>query len=314
MPFPTAALMLFCAAASLSALASCAYGQNAASAAADSAAGEDARPLVELYRFGAFTSGEALSADQFGNLYVVDAGSSTLQKFDLKGNKLAEMGGPGWDNQQFDRPTGVDARTGIAVYVADMGNSRISRFDRELSFMAALRGDDGTIDPGFGYPIDVAQSPLEQLFILDGENNRVLALRGFNAVERVFGGIESGEGRLQDPVALDSDGDRQLYVLESDRVVVFDDFGNFLRQFGRGRFSDAQGLAVGRGLVVVVTPEALLVFSADGSFLRRLDRPQLVLAGAVDEFRDAIFAPPYLIILTTHYCILFPADDLARGS
>ena len=37
------------------------------------------------------------------------------------------------------------ARPGIAIYVADMGNNRISRFDRDLHFMASLSGTDGSI-------------------------------------------------------------------------------------------------------------------------------------------------------------------------
>lgn len=288
---------------------------SSASAQEDSTSRDgDGGILVEEYRFGDFTAAEAVSADLFGNVYVLDAAESLLRVFDARGRQLAGVGGPGWENQQFDRPTGLDARTGIAVYVADMGNNRVSRFDRDLAWMAALRGDDGSIDPGFGYPVDVAQSALEQLFILDGENSRVLALRGFNTVERVFGGVESGAGRLQDPVALASDGSERLYVLESGRVVVFDHFGNYLRQFGAGRFTDAQGLAVGEAGLLVVTPDVLLLFSPDGDFRRSFTRARLVLGGGTGEFRDAVFTPRHLILLTTNHCILFPVAELARGS
>lgn len=306
MPVFLAALLIVGAAVSPSAFGPAARAQQAGSG--------DPSPLVEDFRFGAFTSAEALSVDVFGNVFVLDAGASVLRKFDASGRALAEVGGPGWDSQQFDRPTGVDARTGIAVYVADMGNSRVTRFDRDLGFMATLRGDDGGIDPGFAYPVDVAQSPLEQLFILDGENSRVLALRGFNTVERVFGGIESGAGRLQDPVALATDGGTLLYVLESDRVVVFDYFGNYLRQFGRGRVQDAQGIAVLPQGLLVVTPETLHLFAPDGEHRRDIGRADLVLAAPAEEFRDAAATPKHFILLTTHHCILFPAGALAKGS
>ncbi|MBE0642919.1 MAG: NHL repeat-containing protein [Bacteroidetes bacterium] len=294
-----AALILFCAAASLSAFAQI----------RDAGTGEEeaAQAMVEEYRFGSFVAAEAVSADQFGNVFVADAGTSTLLKFDLRGRRLSEVGGPGWDNEQFDRPTGIDARPGIAIYVADMGNNRISRFDRDLHFMAALEGDGGTIDPGFGYPLDVAQSSFEQLFILDGENNRVLAVSAFKSVDRVFGGIASGDGRLQDPVALATDGDKLLYVLESGRVAVFDYFGNFMRQFGSGVFSNAQGIALLPDRVVVVTPDALHFFAPAGDHLRSIDRKSMVLASDAGEFRDAVWCSPFLLILTTHSCILFPS-------
>ncbi|MBR9976796.1 MAG: hypothetical protein KFH87_01800, partial [Bacteroidetes bacterium] len=96
----------------------------------------EAHAVVEEYRFGSFVSAEAISTDQFGNIFIADAGTSVVYKFDIQGKQLAEVGGPGWGSQQFDRPTGIDAQLGIAVYVADMGNSRISRFDRDLNFMA----------------------------------------------------------------------------------------------------------------------------------------------------------------------------------
>ncbi|MFA6233179.1 MAG: NHL repeat-containing protein [Bacteroidota bacterium] len=286
-----AAVIYFCAIVSSSA-----FGQNA-----------DTAPMVEEYRFGTFVAAEAISTDHFGNIFIADAGTSTLQKFDIRGQKLTEVGGPGWDNERFDRPMGVDASPGIAVYVADMGNNRISRFDRDLHFMAALNGDDENIGPGFGYPMDVAQSSLEQLFILDGENGRVLAVSGFKAVDRVFGDIGSGDGRLQNPVALATDGAKMLYVLESGRVVVFDYFGNFIRQFGRGILSDAKGLAVTADITLVVSPDTLHFFSPAGDHLRSVDRMGMILAGETGQFRDAIYTSPFLLILTTHSCILFPS-------
>ncbi|MBR9979069.1 MAG: NHL repeat-containing protein, partial [Bacteroidetes bacterium] len=244
-----------------------------------------------------------------GNIFIADAGTSVVYKFDIQGKQLAEVGGPGWGSQQFDRPTGIDAQLGIAVYVADMGNNRISRFDRDLNFMAALNGDDGMIDPGFGYPVDVAQSALEQLFILDTENNRVLALRGFNSFERVFGGIDAGPGRLRDPVALATSKGELLYVLESGRVVVFDYFGNFLRQFGNDVFTGARGLAVSPRGVLVVTPEAIHLFAREGMHQRTIRRSSLIFASDPGEFRDVTYTSIFLLILTTHSCILFPTNS-----
>jgi len=261
--------------------------------------------MVEEYRFGDFSAAEAVSVDQFGHIYVADAGASLIRKYDRKGNMLAEVGGPGWDNTSFDRPMGLDASLGIAVYVADMGNHRISRFDRGLHFMAALDGESGSVDPGFRYPIDVVNSPLEELYVLDGENNQVVSITGFNRASAVFGGIESGEGRLTEPVAMAMGGER-LYVLESHRVAAFDLFGNFLFHFGNGRFSDAQGIAMLPNHALVVTPDALHWFTRDGDFLRTVRREQMVLAGDPGDFRDATYTAPFLLLLTHRSCILFP--------
>lgn len=261
--------------------------------------------MVEEYRFGDFTAAEAVSVDPFGHLYVADAGASLIRKFDRKGNLLAEVGGPGWDDTSFERPLGLDASLGIAVYVADMGNHRVSRFDRGLRFMAALDGESVSLDPGFRYPIDVVNSPLEELYVLDGENNRVFSITAFNRTSAVFGGIESGEGRLTEPVAMAMGGER-LYVLESHRVAAFDLFGNFLFHFGNGRFSDAQGITTLPDHVLVVTPDALLWFTRDGDFVRTVRREQMVFADDPGDFRDATYTAPFLLLLTNRSCILFP--------
>ncbi|MDT8322821.1 MAG: NHL repeat-containing protein [Bacteroidota bacterium] len=264
------------------------------------------RPMIEEYRFGNFTDATALSVDQFGHVYIVDKGDATVRKFDMRGKLAAEVGGAGWEDTQFDRPSGIDARLGLAVYVADYGNDRVARYDRGLRFMAALRGDDITGDGRFGYPLDVANSSLEQLFVLDGENNRVLALSGFRNVERVFGGIEAGEGRLTDPVAIATDDSRYLYVLESGRVAAFDLFGNFLFHFGSGLFADAEGITASDGRVLVITPDALHLFSARGDHRHSVTRAEMVLAGESGPFRDAAYTVPFLLILTKQSCILFP--------
>ena len=226
-------------------------------------------------------------------------------KFDRTGKLLAEVGGPGWEQTQFDRPLGIDASLGMAVYVADMGNNRVSRFDRGLRFMAQLSGDDAAADPGFRYPLDVVNSPLEQMYILDGENNCVLSMTGFNRASNVFGGIESGEGRLSQPVAMAVSRER-LYVLEAHRITTFDLFGNFLFHFGSNRFSDAQGIALLPRYVLVVCPDALHWFTHAGEYRRTVQREGMVLAGPAGEFRDATYTFPFLLLLTNRSCILFP--------
>ncbi|MCZ7558587.1 MAG: NHL repeat-containing protein [Bacteroidia bacterium] len=262
--------------------------------------------LVEEYRFGDFTSAHAIVMDQFGDVYVSDAGSSMLRKFSIKGALLAEIGGHGWDVTQFDQLRGIDASLGVAVYAADRGNRRIVRLDRNLNVVASLGTEDAALD--VGYPIDVAASSFETLFILDGENARVLAVNGFSSVARSFGGIEAGEGRLRNPVALAQAGSERLYVLEAERVVVFDLFGSYRFQFGSGQLRDARGIAVSDDRVAVVLPDALLLYSHEGSLLAKFDTTRLALASAGQEFRDIAFGRDFLLILTERTCILIPVN------
>jgi hypothetical protein len=262
--------------------------------------------LVEEYRFGEFESAHAVALDQFGHVYVSDAASSMLRKFNIKGELLAEMGGHGWGGTQFDQLRGIDASLGVAVYAADRGSRRIVRLDRDLNVVGALSGEDGTVD--VGYPVDVTASTFETLYILDGENARVLAVNGFSSVARSFGGIEAGEGRLRNPVAMAQAGSDLLYVLEAERVVAFDLFGSYRFHFGVGQLRDARGIAVSGERVAVVLPDALLLYSVAGELLSKFDRTAMVLASAGQEFRDIAFGRNFLLILTERSCILIPVN------
>src|SRR5437867_9667221 len=117
-------------------------------------------------------SGERIDIDIYGNIYILSADRNTLKVLSKDRTLKREIGGSGWENDQFDRPTGVWARNGIDVFVADYGNHRIQRFDRNLNYVSTLyTRDNPNPEERFGYPTDVAVSRLGDLFICDTENS-----------------------------------------------------------------------------------------------------------------------------------------------
>lgn len=273
------------------------------------------RVLVEDYRIGAFEQARRIAVDAFGNVLVTDAGSATVRKLSIDGTTLADVGGPGWDAGRFDQPMGLDASLAVAMYVADRNNRRIVRLDRDLNVVATLDSETPGGERRFGYPVDVVASSFEQLFVLDAENSLVVTLSGFDRVDRRFGGVDAGEGRLHDPVAMARGGNDRLYVLERGRVVVFDVFGNFIGQFGRDILDDARGIAVcppdgaaANTRIHVVTAKELHVFAADGSHLESIGRDRMVIADEPLEFVDVACTSLFLLLLTPRYCILIPAN------
>jgi hypothetical protein len=194
--------------------------------------------------------GTRLDADVFGNLYVIDGERCTLSMLDTGFVVRMEVGGPGWRPGEFDRPEGIWARNGLDLYVADYGNHRIQRFDRALAFVSSLSGrDEGT----FGYPMDVALSRLGELFVVDGENQRIVKL-GTSVPGGVFGGFDAGSGKLHAPSRIAIGPSDRLYVLDGARIVVYDVFGNFLEELYEGMwkapvaiYGDADRLIVGDG-------------------------------------------------------------------
>jgi len=182
--------------------------------------------LVFKRSFGDFNHPKAATWDQLGNLYVVDTGNDRVVKYSPSGDSIASIGTSGFDVTQFQTPDGI-AVTGVDVYVADYGNHRIQRFNRNLDYIATLyTRENPTEAQRFGYPKGVAASSQGDLFILDGENIRILQVNAFNVIEKNFGSIDAGAERLLDPSQIITDASDRIYVRDGDVIKMFDIYGN----------------------------------------------------------------------------------------
>ena len=216
--------------------------------------------------------GTGLDVDLYGNMYVIDAAQDILRLHAPDMSLVREIGGPGWGNDQFDNPSGVWARNGIDVFVADYQNHRVQRFDRHLNFVSSFSTRDSDVpDDRFGYPVDVALSRLGELYICDGENSRIVKVDGLSRVERTFGGFGAGKGRLEKPTRVEIGPKDHVIVLDGPRVVEFDSFGNFIRELGEGITKTPVGIFADAAGVAVMDSTRLYCFDAeerpDGTFL-----------------------------------------------
>ena len=69
-----------------------------------------------------------MAVDAAGNVYVTDRDNHRIQKFDSTGAFLAEWGGFGTTDGQFDTPLGLIVDGAGNVYVSDTNNDRIQKF------------------------------------------------------------------------------------------------------------------------------------------------------------------------------------------
>ena len=210
------------------------------------------------------------------------------------------MGGRGWGENQFDDPAGIDARFGIEIYVADYGNHRVQRFDKNMSFIGSLYTRENP-DPSqrFGYPLDIALSRLGDLYIIDSENNRVLKVNTFSSVERTFGTIDGGEGQLHSPKCIDIGEDDRVYVLEDNRVAVYDLFGSYISEIGRGALHHPNGFCVTASDIYIVSDDSLFIWNLDGTLRLKLGKNEFLGAISLHDSRDVAFEKDNLFILTT---------------
>jgi hypothetical protein len=261
------------------------------------------------------TSGQVLrlratqcDVDIAGNLYVLDSDRNTLLLYDKSGVVQQAVGGSGWLDGQFDRPSAVWARNGIDVFVADYGNHRIERFDRSLSFVSSLSTrESSNPDERFGYPTDIALSRMGELFICDSENGRIVKVDRANRVERTFGGFGAGRGRLNAPTRIEVGPKDAVYVLDGDRIAVFDAFGNFQHDLLPGILKHAAAMYGDQDRLVVMESDTIYCFDRD-------ERPSgtIMLAGIAPGVRSvrAIAVQGQALWLLAEGGIFFVADAL----
>jgi DNA-binding beta-propeller fold protein YncE len=217
------------------------------------------------------TAGQKVDTDINGRIYILDPDRNTLRLFTKARASEREIGGAGWQNDQFDRPAGLWARNGIDVFVADYGNHRIQRFDRNLNYVSTLyTRENANPEERFGYPTDVALSRLGDLFVCDAENGRIVKVNRFTLVERTFGGFGAGSGRLYAPTQIECGPQDHVYVVDGNRVLVFDNFGNFLKNLLGGTFRPPVSIHADASGVMVVDSTSLFRFDKE-------ERPAVML-------------------------------------
>jgi hypothetical protein len=241
--------------------------------------------LVEEYSFGSFERATRIGAGKQGVLYVLDADQNKVFVYSDITQPPKNIGGFGWSGGSFDRPTGITS-DGINLYISDYGNHRIQLFDRTLNYVSSFSTHD-TSDAAarFGYPLDVVSSELGDLFVLDGENLRVLKFTPQNFYERSFGEVNSGKGKLQKPIRLTATAS-QIIVCEQTRIVIFDYFGNFIKSIGDAIVSGLTGFTLLENGILMVSSDTLWWFSLDGVFQKSVPLNHLITGERIERIQD----------------------------
>lgn len=259
----------------------------------------------EVLAFGEFEGASRISTAPDGTILIVDRSGNQVVVFDLPTQAGKVIGGFGWGETSFDEPTGV-ASDGLNLYVADRGNHRIQRLDRNLTLISSLFKRDTTLSRGrFGYPEGITLSRHGDLIILDGENIRVVMYTGDYRFLRSFGDVEGGGKMLVHPVDVDIDERDHIFVLETGRVVEFDYFGNYIRSIGTGVISEAKGFSVGRSHTAVVSTDSLWVMDRTGGRIHAVGRGEIISSQLLNAFSDAAWNGDQLYLLTKDECFLF---------
>jgi hypothetical protein len=180
---------------------------------------------------GQFKQAAAFSINEAGIIYVTDANTNEIYKLDTLGKTLKYTGGFGWSTGEFDDPVNVFA-TPLNVYVCDKNNHRVERFDKDLNYVSQIstRNSDTSAEQ-FGYPLCAVTSSQGDLFILDSENKRIVKFDTFGNFISNFGGFDSGDYSLTNPLCFAISRQNNLYVIDDKKLIIFDQYGNGVAKF-----------------------------------------------------------------------------------
>ncbi len=214
-------------------------------------------------QIGKFYSAASFTINPGGFIFVSDSKTNEITKLDTLGKAVRNIGGYGWSNSAFDDPANIYANT-LSVYICDKNNDRVQIFDKDLNFLSAFSNSNSdNTKYSFAYPTCAATSSQGDFFILDSDNNRIIKYDLNGNFRTLIGSYDSGVYSLNSPKKFSIDGESNLWVIDNERLVVFDQFGNGITQI-KLDFDPVN---------ISINDNVLVINSNDEIFVKQLEDP-----------------------------------------
>lgn len=211
--------------------------------------------------FTGFKNAVSVTNDGKGFIYVLDNETNEVIKFDDKLNEVKRIGKKGWNNGEFDSPTYIDGSSGLDIYITDGVNYRIQRFDLNLSFISSLVTNTNTFDDKlkFNTPLASIVLNMNALFVIDGENKRIVYYPDGITPITYFGGFQSAQKPLINPVKLLKDGYNCIYVFDrkANSIFIYDNFGNYVKSI---EYNTIKSVSIFNNIIYIFAGSELLMY------------------------------------------------------
>src|SRR5262249_30912380 len=202
--------------------------------------------FISAFGQGLLSSPRGIATDSLGKVYVSDAGTNTVQKFDAKGNFVSTIDGTSAPQGHFQGLAGLAVDQANNLWVADSSTSNVIEFDSKGKFVrqwndthgspSAIAVDSANSSVYINTLCPVCGAPITERWSLDG-NYQVQVDRP------VF--VLAGSSFESSALALDP-GTGNLYVDHTGSpggVTVYDPSGVKLDDLSLGQNTNSQGLA-----------------------------------------------------------------------
>ena len=192
----------------------------------------------------------SMATDATGLVYIADAGSGFIHKFDAQGHPRLSFSEAG-----LERATGIAVDRGGAIYVADYSRDRILVFFPDGERLREIRGGP---ERRFAGPVGVAVDDDGNFFVVEFDAHRIQKFNPRGAFVKAWGRDGNGPGEFHFPVGVAVGPDRFLYVADTHnrRIEKFTGDGEFIVAWGSpgtasDQMDDVTGLAVSDKYVFV---------------------------------------------------------------
>ncbi|MCX7834134.1 MAG: hypothetical protein N2490_07990 [Ignavibacteria bacterium] len=213
---------------------------------------------------GNFKSAVSITTDFKGNIYVLDYELCEIVKYNDNLKELKRIGKKGWGYGEFFNPTHIDGTGGMNLFVSDKMNSRIQVFDLNLGFINAIMTNIESIEERFRIrkPICSVLINSQDLYIIDGDDPRVVVFSSQKFPTLYFGSYQSGNVALVKPKKMVRDSKNVLYIFDEARsqILKYDNFGSYISSIN---LKDIISLCVYNDYIYILTNSCIYIYSAE---------------------------------------------------